>query len=53
MAYGHGHTRGTKRERQPRKATTAKLEALGQAIAQQLQQLTPQEVYALAMRPVR
>ena len=32
----HGHVKGTKRERQPRKSTTAKLEAMGAAIAAQL-----------------
>lgn len=53
MAYGRGYEKGTRKQRTPSKRTLARQGQIGAAIAAQFQQMTPAEILALALKPVR
>ena len=53
MSYGRGKCTGVKRERQPRKSTVTRLEAMGKQIEAYLRSRTRAELVASLTQPVR
>lgn len=52
MAYGRGYEKGTRKQRTPSKRTLARQGQIGAAIAATFIGKTPEEMLALALRPV-
>lgn len=53
MAYRRGHTTGHRRVSKSRRRTTARLEALGQQLAQQFAAMSTAQLQTLAFSPLR